>query len=78
MSDVIVPARCPVLGVELKVATGAPCGQFNSPSLDRMDNTLGYVPGNVAVISNRANKLKSDATAEELRKVADWVAENEF
>ena len=35
------------------------------PSIDRIDNTKGYVPGNVIVMSHRANKLKGDATKEE-------------
>lgn len=42
-------------------------------SLDRIVPSLGYVPGNVAVISHRANRIKSDATADELRAVADWL-----
>ena len=74
--DVVIPKVCPVLGLELTVGRGAPgpC----SPSLDRMDNSLGYVKGNVRVISNRANSLKSDATIEELRAVLAYVEANEF
>jgi hypothetical protein len=34
---------------------------------DRKDNARGYVKDNVRVISWRANRLKSDATLEELR-----------
>jgi phenylalanyl-tRNA synthetase beta chain len=33
----------------------------------------GYVVGNVAVISSKANIIKSNATADEIRKVADWL-----
>jgi hypothetical protein len=35
---------------------------------------LGYVKGNVAVISHRANAIKNNATAEELQMVARWVS----
>lgn len=41
--------------------------QASSPSLDRIDNRMGYVPGNVWVISWKANRMKSDASMEELR-----------
>ena len=78
ISDVVVPTHCPVLGIELKIAIGVACGQPNSPSLDRIDNKYGYIPGNVVVMSNRANKLKGDATAEELRKVAAWASANQL
>jgi hypothetical protein len=38
-----------------------------TPSLDRIDSSLGYVKGNVWVISWRANHIKTDATLDELR-----------
>jgi hypothetical protein len=36
----------------------------------------GYVKGNVAVISTRANRIKSNATYKEIQMVADWVKAN--
>lgn len=45
-------------------------GYFDdSPSIDRIIPELGYTKGNIRVISNRANLLKSNATIEELQKV---------
>jgi hypothetical protein len=44
-----------------------------SPSLDRIRPELGYVLGNVAVISMRANTIKQNATAEQIQRVADWL-----
>lgn len=41
----------------------------NSPAIDRIDPRLGYVPGNVQVISYRANRIKNDATFEEFEKI---------
>lgn len=41
-------------------------------SLDRKDNSLGYVKGNVVIVSLKANKIKRDATPLELRQVADF------
>lgn len=70
--DITWPTHCPVLGIELNYwsHTIAP----NCPSLDRLDNTKGYIPGNVFVISLRANQIKSNATAEELKAVAAYAA----
>lgn len=47
--------------------------QHSSPSIDRIIPELGYVRGNIAVISMRANKLKSDATSEELERISAWM-----
>lgn len=38
-----------------------------SPSLDRISPELGYVPGNVRVISDKANRLKGSRNLTELR-----------
>lgn len=48
-------------------------GRHNSPSLDRRDPSLGYVKGNVGVISDRANLLKSNMTLEELKKLVSYM-----
>lgn len=64
-----VPVSCPVLGIPL--VPNKKAGPIDtSPSLDRICPSLGYVAGNVRVISFRANRLRSDATAEELRAIA--------
>jgi hypothetical protein len=69
-SDIVVPTHCPILGIPLRVRVGQGKGYHdNSPSLDRINPRLGYVKGNVRVISNRANLLKSNASSEELVKV---------
>lgn len=43
------------------------------PTIDRLIASKGYVAGNVAVICFRCNELKRDATAKELRQIADWL-----
>ena len=73
VEDIIIPELCPILGIPLMVGVGA-CGgnggpTDSSPSLDRIIPELGYVKGNVQVISNRANRFKSDASIEELEAV---------
>ena len=44
-------------------------------SIDRIDSTKGYEKGNVWVISGRANRIKNDATPEELMRIATLVWE---
>jgi hypothetical protein len=71
--DVVIPERCPVLGIPLGFDGGL-SERGSSPSLDRIDPSRGYVRGNVLVISFRANQIKSDATPEELRMVAAFFS----
>ena len=71
-SDIIIPDVCPVLGIPLYPGTGRG-PQHNAPSLDRIVPELGYVPGNVQVISHLANSMKRDATPDQLRLFAEWV-----
>ena len=70
LSDIVIPAACPVLGIELQRVGGA--RTHNSPSIDRIVPSLGYVKGNVIVVSWRANRLKADASREELRKLFEF------
>jgi hypothetical protein len=73
-ADVFIPECCPVLGTPLRCSTlGKPGGVDSSPSLDRINPRLGYVPGNVVVISHRANTIKNSGTAEEHEKIAAWM-----
>lgn len=71
IDDIVVPSHCPVLGLELTVLSEA-SASHNSMSLDRIDNNLGYVPGNVIVVSYRANTLKKDASVEELEAIVNF------
>ena len=70
VDDITWPTHCPVLGCELSYSGGK---RDNAASLDRRDNNKGYVPGNVYVISGRANRIKSDASLEELLKIAQYL-----
>ena len=63
--DVNLPEYCPVLGIKLDWTNGR---SANSPSLDRIIPSSGYVPGNVRVISDRANRLKGDKSLEGMRR----------
>jgi hypothetical protein len=65
------PTHCPILGMELDYF--AESRQENSVSFDRIDSTKGYINGNVQIVSWRANRIKNDGTAEEHRKIAEYL-----
>lgn len=65
---------CPVLNIELDWnANGL---QDNSPSIDRIVPEIGYVKGNVRIMSNLANRMKSNATESQLKEFAVWIQNN--
>lgn len=72
VNDLVVPDVCPVLGIPIARSEGVL--SHNSPSIDRFVPNLGYVKGNVAIISYRANRIKYDCIdPKELRAVADYI-----
>jgi len=73
VKDVVVPKNCPILGIQL--ASGIGKASDASPTLDRINPDFGYVKGNVAVISHRANRLKSDMTVKEAKALLNYMEE---
>jgi hypothetical protein len=79
IEDCNIPEICPVLGIP--ISYGVPKegnGKIsdNSASVDRVDNTKGYIKGNVRIISYRANHIKTDATLQELEAIVKYIKEN--
>ena len=68
LEDVIIPERCPVFDTEFDFNS-----KLNVPTLDRVVNELGYIKGNVQVISAKANRLKNNSTIEELEKILNYM-----
>ena len=69
--DIVIPDLCPVLGIPLR----RDCSRKDrdaAPSIDRIDNSVGYTPENIIVVSMRANQIKGTATTEELEKVLNF------
>lgn len=75
LSDISIPSTCPVLGIPI-FRDSTQQTKSHSPSIDRIDNSRGYVKGNVAVISFRANTLKSDGTTEDFEKILTYMKGN--
>ena len=70
----IAPDRCPILGFDLEYPVQGRIGiSPASASVDRFEATLGYVPGNVFVVSHKANTMKSNASATEHAKLFAWL-----
>ena len=74
VSDIKIPKICPLLGIPItnimykgRVASNA--------SLDRIDSSKAYTPDNIQVISDLANRMKQDATPEQLLSFANGVLE---
>tara|TARA_R110002167_G_scaffold343344_3_gene552349 strand:- start:62 stop:526 length:465 start_codon:yes stop_codon:yes gene_type:complete len=65
IEDIVIPEFCPIMEVPLK--RGYKDNYDNSPTVDRIIPHKGYIRGNVRVISMMANRLKSNATEEQLK-----------
>lgn len=72
--DIVIPNICPVLGTELSVL-GVDPHKFpeSIPSLDKIIPEFGYVKENIEVISLLANRMKSNATPEQLSHFGKWA-----
>ena len=72
LEDIIIPTYCPIFGVLLDTYVIKSRNE-HSPSLDRIDSTKGYIPGNVQVISWKANRAKIDTSLKELIVLGKWA-----
>jgi hypothetical protein len=63
---------CPILGIEI-LWENTEVVRHGSPSLDRINNTKGYIKGNVQIISHRANLLKKDYLLVEWEKMTNYM-----
>ncbi len=71
LSDIILPEVCPILNVRFSNE------QKYSYSIDRIKPELGYVKGNIQVVSQLANAMKWSSTREERIAFANWVLTSE-
>ena len=66
-TDFELPEFCPILGLKIEYGAGNDGNAPYHATLDRIDNSKGYIPGNVMVISRLANSMKNEANFEQLR-----------
>lgn len=69
--DIVVPVLCPALKIPLVKTKGT--NGDSSPSIDRLHGDAGYTKENSRIISQRANRIKNNATLEELIDLVLWL-----
>ena len=73
VEDIHIPLFCPILGIELDPTAKKPAP--NCLSVDRIDNSKGYVKGNVCIVSYLGNLQKRDNTIESLKRILNYMEE---
>jgi hypothetical protein len=74
----IATDECPVYGIIFEWGPsklGKGYTKENCPNLDRIVPEKGYVKGNVAFISQKANRIKDNGTMQDHYAIADWIWE---
>jgi hypothetical protein len=71
MEDITIPDFCPVLNIPLDSSD-----RNHAPSLDRIDNSKGYIKSNVKIISNKANMIKRDSSIQTLLTICIYMINN--
>jgi hypothetical protein len=74
----IATDECPVYGIMFEWGPsklGKGYTKDNCPNLDRIVPERGYVKGNVAFISQKANRIKDNGTMQDHYAIADWIWE---
>lgn len=64
-TDLELPKYCPILKVELQY--GYNSNNLFNASVDRIDNSKGYIKGNIIIISRLANLMKNQANFKQLQ-----------
>lgn len=66
--DIIIPECCPVFGFKF-----SDDDRWCRPSIDRIDSDLGYLRGNIDVISLKANTLKGNGTISDFEQIIKYI-----
>jgi len=67
-NDIHIPKLCPVFKVPFVKGTEY------APSLDRIDNTKGYTPENIVVVSRKANVMKNNGSVQDLKMLVEYYS----
>lgn len=72
LEDIIIPDLCPVFGLPFNKKSSDYFSNSMGPSIDRINPDIGYIKGNIVIVSCRANSIKNNATINELIQVAEF------
>lgn len=72
-NDFKVPEFCPILNIKLSPVFSSFSDRDVTPSLDRVDNSKGYIKGNIKVISFKANRNKGDMSTEDIERLYNYI-----
>lgn len=68
LEDIVLPDLCPVFNVPFIY------GDVDwTYSIDRRDNSKGYTKDNIMIMSNKANRLKNNASLADLEQLIDFL-----
>lgn len=70
VTDIIMNEFCPITGEKLELFDN---NMSSAMSLDKVDNSKGYIKGNVQVISRKGNRLKGDGTIEQFKNIIKYM-----
>jgi hypothetical protein len=70
IEDIDIPEYCPILNIKLEKVPGK---RGTSPSIDRVDPTLGYTKSNTRIISTKANAFKANMSKEDIERLYAYV-----
>ena len=75
LNNLTFPISCPILGIPLRYNRGR--AQDDSVSIDRIDSKRGYEIDNIVVVSWRANRLKNNASVEDLKRISQFYEDGQ-
>lgn len=74
LDDIVFPQTCPIFNTPLDILIqDRKASYLNAASLDRIDNSKGYIKGNVSVISRKANRVKSDLSVDQIKSLLQYM-----
>ena len=66
LSDIVIPDKCPILDTPIVYGSE---NKNEWPSVDKVNPAKGYTKSNVRVISYRANRMKSNMTIDDVKRM---------